>query len=121
LGASGISRNNKTSKLSALDTRKGSNREFIEAVLIFARRAIATFDNICIETQDGARYRLVPRDRTCKERWQAVCLQQGRPSHIVKPDKAGKFAIQQCRYILWIAVREKPDPKGFGQRSPMAA
>jgi hypothetical protein len=52
LGASGISRNNKTSKLSTLDTRKGSNRELVEAVLIFARPAIATFDNIRIETQE---------------------------------------------------------------------
>jgi hypothetical protein len=37
----------------------------------------------------------------------------GRLIHV---DDAGKFAIQQCRYILLIAVREKPDLKGFGQR-----
>jgi hypothetical protein len=86
LGASGISRNNKTSKLSALDTRKGSNREFVEAVLIFARPAIATLDNICIETQEWSTVTVsYPATERVKRGGKLLCLQQnqslGRPQH----------------------------------------
>jgi hypothetical protein len=41
---------------------------------IFARWAIATFANICIQTQDGARLPSRTPRRTCKERWQAGVL-----------------------------------------------
>jgi hypothetical protein len=41
---------------------------------IFARWAIATFANICIETQDGAGHRLVPRDESVKRGGELVCF-----------------------------------------------
>lgn len=42
--------------------------------LIFARWAIATFANICIESQDGAGHRLVPRDESVKRGGKLVCF-----------------------------------------------